>query len=1031
MLIAAAAVAFAACQKEINQIETPNDGEFFYNFAINNADNEASVDTKASLFDDGTSLFLKWENGDSFGAFATDGSSNSNNRPSTVAVSGDSYTLKVASTVQLTSGSTVYAYFPYNSGAGTNKASATIKIDPVQTQKSTGFDASVMPMVGEPYTTTTTLIKDEETTVGEIFFANLGAIIEFNLYATSAISEQIKSVEFNSTSGNLAGNYSLNLTTVDFSDASTLALQGSGSAASVKTNLETPVDIPVSSTSAKEGTKVYMSVAPGNYAGTVVVTTTGHTYTFNVSSAKAFNRSKVKRLNANLSSVTPGDLPFEETWEVVTTPANFTAGTYVIMSSDKSSYLVNDATDKNPASAAAHWDGSGKLIGVTSDAKWVATVNSSGLQFASFANSSDILSMSNTAQGVAIGETTSNSIFTLEENATLGGESGYIATTGNNRYLALYTNGTWRGYTITASGVNAGYLNGDQNIKAAIFYKLNDSRTPLATPVLDIDDEIISWSAIQGAGSYTVTVGENVANVTTTTYDASELGLSAGYYSVSVVANPANSAINKASVAATGEVKIGTPTLTAPTLTKGTVTSSSITINWDAIDEADGYSAMIVNNADSDDFDLKDVTGTSVTFTGLSASTEYTIYVSATDSRNRFASSSQAEIVAETAEQVTLTKGTPSWNYTFSSQQFSTSTLTAMLNGKEWTATNSGTYFGYDSTKGQQFGSSSVKTETATLTSNFGSTYGVENIVINASMASSGNAKLSVKVNGVFLKCESSTEVSLTTSATDYEFVADELLAGDIVITLSQTTTKAMYIKSIAINPEPPTVTGISVEEYSASVTKGTGSYSFDGKVYAVYSDDSKVELNSTEYEVSGSVDLSTEGTYKLTFTYGVFSKDIDIEVVGSTEYYTKVTDVSSLSAGDQLIFVYETGNVAMSTTQNNNNRGQQSVTITASGIAVNTMSSYVQVLTLEGSSGAWEFNTGSGYLNSPSDNNYLRTLAESGTYTKWTISISSGTATITNASRTSYYIAYNSSNSIFSCYKTGQNKFQIYRLAN
>lgn len=500
VLVATAAIAFSACQKEINQVETSYEGDYVYAFSINNVDNNAVADTRAALANDGTSLYLKWENNDSFGAFATNGSSNSNNRPSTVSVSGDTYTLKVASTVELESGSTVYTYFPYNSGAGTDKTSAVIKIDPVQTQKATGFDASVMPMVGEPYTTTTTLAKDEETAVGEILFSNLGAIIEFNIYATSAIDEQIKSVEFNSTSGNLAGNYSLDLTAVDFSNATTLELQGDGSAASVKTALNTPIAIPVSTTTAKEGTKVYMSVAPGDYSGTVVVTTTGHTYTFNVASAKTFNRSKVKRLNANLSTATQGDLPVEESWEVVTSPSDFTAGTYVIVSSDKAKYFVNDAIDKNPSSAAAHWDASGKLTSVTDDAKWIATVSGSGLQFASYANSNNLLWMStSTAQGVAVGSSSTISgaanVWSLVANTTLGGDSGYIATTGGDRYLALYTNGTWRGYTINTT---SGYLNNSSDVKAAVFYKQVDN-----TPRFSV---ATSFEVAVAEGTYTIPV---------------------------------------------------------------------------------------------------------------------------------------------------------------------------------------------------------------------------------------------------------------------------------------------------------------------------------------------------------------------------------------------------------------------------------------------------------------------------------------------------------------------------------------------
>ncbi len=584
MFFAAAAMALSSCQKEIGQVETPSEGEFFYNFSISNVDNAAGADTKATLANDGTNLYLKWENLDSFGAFSTDGESNSNNRPSTVTVSGDSFTLKVASTVQLASGSTVYTYFPYNSGAGTTRTNATIKIDPIQTQKATGFDASVMPMAGEPYTTATILAKDDETTVGTINFANLGAIVEFNIYATSAIEEQIKSVQFNSNSGNPAGNFTLNLTTVDFSDDSTLELKGSGSAASVKTDLETPVDIPLSTTSAKEGTKVYMAVAPGDYAGTVVVTTTGHTYTFNVTSAKTFNRSKVKRLNANLSTATVGDLPVEETWEVVTSASDFTEGTYVIVSSDKASYLVNDNVNKNPSSAAAHWDAGGNLTSVTDDAKWIATTSGTGLQFASYANSADILWMStSTAQGVTVASSSTISgaakVWSIEANATLGGESGFIATTGGSRYLALYTNGTWRGYTITDSGAGAGagYLNGNSDIKAAIFYKLVDSRTALDTPTLTVTGTLVSWSAISNAGSYLVSINSDEHSINTTSIDLDDYSLSDGEYTVTVIAVPSNTTTYKNSLAASTTVAIGEPqgTSTNPYTASAAITKAA------------------------------------------------------------------------------------------------------------------------------------------------------------------------------------------------------------------------------------------------------------------------------------------------------------------------------------------------------------------------------------------------------------------------------------------------------------------------
>lgn len=188
--------------------------------------------------------------------------------------------------------------------------------------------------------------------------------------------------------------------------------------------------------------------------------------------------------------------------------------------------------------------------------------------------------------------------------------------------------------------------------------------------------------------------------------------------------------------------------------------------------------------------------------------------------------------------------------------------------------------------------------------------------------------------------------------------------------------------------------------------------------------------------------DLSYETTYAVAVVAHAYNKGLylassagtcsnittDKEPSGTT-YYVKVTNAATLAADDQIIFVYESSNVAMSTTQNGNNRGQTAVTITASKIASDTLPAAVQVITLEGSSSAWKFNVGDGYLYSPSANNYLRTQASNNDYGKWTISITDGNATINCIGRTEYYIEYNSSSSLFSCYKQTQKKVQIYKL--
>lgn len=136
------------------------------------------------------------------------------------------------------------------------------------------------------------------------------------------------------------------------------------------------------------------------------------------------------------------------------------------------------------------------------------------------------------------------------------------------------------------------------------------------------------------------------------------------------------------------------------------------------------------------------------------------------------------------------------YTYTFTSTQF-TANGTKTLSGLAWTISGSGGYWGYDATKGQQFGSGN-KPYKELIVSTSAYSGGVQKIVINTSGASSISAKLTVTVGGVAY----GSQVSLTTTATSYTFNAPAagMQAGDIVLKYTQTSSKAIYIKSITIN---------------------------------------------------------------------------------------------------------------------------------------------------------------------------------------------------------------------------------------
>ena len=156
---------------------------------------------------------------------------------------------------------------------------------------------------------------------------------------------------------------------------------------------------------------------------------------------------------------------------------------------------------------------------------------------------------------------------------------------------------------------------------------------------------------------------------------------------------------------------------------------------------------------------------------------------------------------------------------------------------------------------------------------------------------------------------------------------------------------------------------------------------------------------------------------------------EVPQEPVGNTA--TLVTDVTSLKAGDQIILVASGADFALSTTQNNNNRGQAEIAKSQDGITV-TYGQDTQVITLENglTDGTWAFQVG-GYLYAASSSkNYLRTEETLSANSSWTVEIADGIATIkATGANTRNWLRHNSTSSIFACYGSGQNDVSIYRL--
>ena len=152
----------------------------------------------------------------------------------------------------------------------------------------------------------------------------------------------------------------------------------------------------------------------------------------------------------------------------------------------------------------------------------------------------------------------------------------------------------------------------------------------------------------------------------------------------------------------------------------------------------------------------------------------------------------------------------------------------------------------------------------------------------------------------------------------------------------------------------------------------------------------------------------------------------------GGGETWTLVTNASDLKVGDQVVIAAKDYNVAISTTQNSNNRGQATVTKSGDNMVI-TFGADVQVLTLEAGtkSNTFGLNTGNGYLYAASSSgNQMKTQTTNNDNGSWSISISNGTATIkANGTNSRNVMQYNQSSSLFACYSSASQKaLSIYK---
>lgn len=147
---------------------------------------------------------------------------------------------------------------------------------------------------------------------------------------------------------------------------------------------------------------------------------------------------------------------------------------------------------------------------------------------------------------------------------------------------------------------------------------------------------------------------------------------------------------------------------------------------------------------------------------------------------------------------------------------------------------------------------------------------------------------------------------------------------------------------------------------------------------------------------------------------------------------FNLVTDASTLAAGDEIIIVSTDGTKAISTTQNNNNRGVADVTESADAI---TPGETVQIIVLEASDANWKLKVGNdAYLYAASNSsNHLKTAnsTTAGNNGVWEITIGQNAVAsiVAQGSNSRNVMQYNASSALFSCYASAsQTAIKIYK---
>lgn len=386
---------------------------------------------------------------------------------------------------------------------------------------------------------------------------HITTLFRINVTNSGSADLNVTSITLTSASENLIGTYYFDITGAE------PVLTSSGDNYVSKTaalNVTDGVVAPDATGSFYLATRAF--TAPEGEQLTLTVTANGETVekVATLSKETTFAAGKINKLNVNVAAAAEQ----ASTWEKVTSLADITAGEYIIANGDY--FLPTTTTGSKNAPVPYTLESQGisfvadSFTGIVPDiAKWTFTGTNTAMTITN--SGGDYLYGTSANNGIRVG-TTSDITWAFEVY-----NDGFAMKNTNDRYCAIYVNDSnepqdWRSYK------EKDYRNYKINGGILYLYKKGDARSALETPtgveaVAEGNEVLVGWNEVSGAASYTVsfepaTIEPRTIESTGEASYAESFTLDyATEYTVSVVANPADTENYKASAPATATFTTG------------------------------------------------------------------------------------------------------------------------------------------------------------------------------------------------------------------------------------------------------------------------------------------------------------------------------------------------------------------------------------------------------------------------------------------------------------------------------------------